>query len=108
MKVSRCVKAIRWLNWTLPAWGQVLAERAQAMAVLTELRAGPRQETIEVARTEVSRLGAELILQESQLHRRERLVKKGAAAQDELERFAYNFQATNARRSLVLNEAFGT
>jgi RND family efflux transporter MFP subunit len=73
-----------------------LAQQKQAAAVLAELRRGPRQETIEVARAELSRVNAQLKLAQTTLQRQQRLNRTSAGSQQELDVAASQFNATQA------------
>ncbi len=64
---------------------QLLAQRAQALARLAEMRAGPRRETIDAAQTQVHEQRAELALPGLQRRRRQQLVDKGVIAREEFD-----------------------
>lgn len=76
---------------------QLAAEKARALAQLSELRAGPRTEDIAAAEAAVRDLEQQLALQEIQRTRRESLYSQGAISQEELDEFAYGQGALQAR-----------
>ena len=73
------------------------AQRTAAFAKLSELKAGPRQETIRAARATVGELTALLRLQERSHTRTERLHRTGALTQQALDESTYGTQAATAR-----------
>ncbi|MEM9947955.1 MAG: HlyD family efflux transporter periplasmic adaptor subunit [Cyanobacteria bacterium P01_D01_bin.36] len=76
---------------------QVEAQRAQAIARLTELQNGARAEDIAAAEAEVRDLEQQLILQETQEQRREYLYERGAIAREQLDEFAYGANSLQAK-----------
>lgn len=73
------------------------ADRAQALAVLAELEAGPRSEDIAAAEASVRQIEQDLELQGIQRSRREFLYERGAISQEELDEFAYGQGGLQAR-----------
>ena len=73
---------------------ELIARRNQAQAVLDELVAGPRVETIEAVQAEVKSLEAQLKLAKLNLNRRKDLVDSRSIAKEEYERAFYSQQAT--------------
>ena len=73
---------------------ELVARRNQAQAVLDELEAGPRKETVEAARAEVNSLKAQLELSKLNLKRREILVAGKSISREEYEQALYDHQAT--------------
>ncbi len=76
---------------------QLEADRAQALAVLAELEAGPRIEDIAAAEATVRQLEQDLELQRIQRSRREFLYEQGAISREELDEYAYGQGALQAR-----------
>ncbi len=76
---------------------QVEAQKAQAIAQLTELKNGARAEDIAAAEAEVRDLGQQLILQETQERRREFLYERGAIAREQLDEFAFGADSLRAK-----------
>jgi len=76
---------------------QLVAQRDQAMAVLTELQRGPRQEDIDAASATVRDLENQLELQRIRQSRREYLVTEGAIASEELDEVAFGAEALAQR-----------
>lgn len=76
---------------------QAIAARNRAVAQLSELEAGARQEDIDAARAAVRNLDNELKLQRLQRSRREFLYREGAIAREQLDEFFYAEQALEAR-----------
>lgn len=64
---------------------QLQAQRAQAIARLAEMRAGPRRETIDAAQAQVREQRAELALAGLQRRRRQHLVEKGVIAREQFD-----------------------
>lgn len=62
-----------------------VAQQKRSAAVLAELRQGPRVETIEVAKAELSRLNAQSDLTQTTLRRQKRLQQTRAGSQQELD-----------------------
>ena len=73
------------------------ARRDQAQAVLDELNAGPRKETIEASRAEVKSLDAQLELAKLNLKRRKDLVSSRSISREEYDQALYDQQATMER-----------
>ena len=73
---------------------ELVARRNQAQAVLDELEAGPRKETVEASRAEVNSLKAQLELSKLNLKRREKLVANRSISREEYEQALYDHQAT--------------
>jgi multidrug resistance efflux pump len=69
---------------------QLLAQKAQAMAVLQELQNGPRRENIAVARAEVGDLQDQLALEKLKRDRREYLYREGAISKEQLDESAFS------------------
>ncbi|QDT67565.1 Multidrug export protein AcrE precursor [Planctomycetes bacterium MalM25] len=80
---------------------QAKSELAQSRAVLKELEAGPRQQTIAAARAEVSNLAAQRDVAGLRLRRRERLVQTTAISQEEYDEAVYTHRATVARTEVA-------
>jgi len=76
---------------------QLEAERAQAVAVLAELVAGPRKETIDAARAEVRNSKAQLELRQSDYQRAERLLGNRAVSQAEFDAAAFGVRSSAAQ-----------
>ena len=64
---------------------QLQAQRAQALARLAEMRAGPRRETIDAAQAQVHEQRAELELAGLQRRRRQNLMQKGVISREEFD-----------------------
>ncbi len=73
------------------------ARRNEANAVLAELLAGPRRETIDAAEAEVRALKAQLELEKSNLVRRESLLADNIIPQEEFDASKFGVQAAAAR-----------
>jgi RND family efflux transporter MFP subunit len=78
---------------------QIEAEKARAIAQLTELEVGARSEDIAVARAAVQDLEQQIGLQQSQLARREFLYEQGAIAREALDEFSFGEGSLQARLS---------
>jgi len=78
---------------------QIEAEKARAIAQLTELEVGARSEDIAVARAAVQDLEQQIGLQRSQLARREFLYEQGAIAREALDEFSFGEGSLQARLS---------
>lgn len=78
---------------------ELTAQRAEALAVLKERRAGPRRETIEAARFEVKSLKAQVELAKMKYERREGLLRRNAITQEELDTSSYEMESLAARLS---------
>jgi multidrug efflux pump subunit AcrA (membrane-fusion protein) len=76
---------------------QLEAQRDEAAAQLAELEAGPRAQQIAAARAEVRRLDAELKLQETRFHRRERLQETAAISGEEWDTARFSLQVAEAQ-----------
>ena len=76
---------------------QLLAQKAQALAVLKELQNGPRKEVIAAARAEVQDLKNQLQLQKSKASRREYLYKEGAISKEQLDEISFGAAALSDR-----------
>jgi len=76
---------------------QLLAQKAQAAAVLQELQNGPRLEVIAAARAQVIDLQSQLELERIRQTRREYLYKEGAISKEQLDEVAFNQNALSAR-----------
>jgi len=73
------------------------ARRNEATAVLAELEAGPRRETIDAADAEVRALEAQLELEKANLIRRETLLADNIIPQEEFDASKFGVQAAAAR-----------
>ncbi|MEL6938177.1 MAG: efflux RND transporter periplasmic adaptor subunit [Cyanobacteria bacterium J06598_1] len=80
---------------------QIEAEKARAMAQMTELEVGARQEDVAAAQAAVQDLEQQMALQRTQLARREILYEKGAISEEALDEFSFGEGALEAR----LNQA---
>ena len=83
----------------------LLAQKAQAQAVLAEFRNGSRSETIAQAEASVRDLEQQLELEEIKNSRRKYLYEEGAIAKEQLDEIAFNSRAlkerlTNAKSNL--------
>ncbi|MGB3790461.1 MAG: efflux RND transporter periplasmic adaptor subunit [Phormidesmis sp.] len=76
---------------------QIEAEKARAIAQLTELEVGARSEDIAVARAAVQDLEQQIGLQRTQLARREFLYEQGAIAQEALDEFSFGEGSLQAK-----------
>ncbi|MGB3573496.1 MAG: HlyD family efflux transporter periplasmic adaptor subunit [Phormidesmis sp.] len=76
---------------------QIEAEKAQALARLSELESGARSEEIAAASAAVQDLEQQIALQRVQLARREALYAQGAIAQEALDEFSFGEAALQAR-----------
>ncbi|MEO1390892.1 MAG: HlyD family efflux transporter periplasmic adaptor subunit [Cyanobacteria bacterium J06634_6] len=76
---------------------QVEAQRAQAIAQLTELQNGARAEDIAAADAAVRDLEQQLTLQQTQEQRREYLYERGAIAREQLDEFAFGANSLKAK-----------
>ncbi|MDJ0596510.1 MAG: efflux RND transporter periplasmic adaptor subunit [Pleurocapsa sp. MO_226.B13] len=75
----------------------LLAQKAQAQAVLAELRNGTRSEQIASAQASVRDLQQQLELERLKSSRREYLYQEGAIAREQLDEVAFNTRALNER-----------
>ena len=80
---------------------ELLAERKQVNAVLKELQAGSRSETIAAARSTVDSLQSQLKLAHSKNRRRQELYKSGAISREQLDEATTEVNTLEAR----INEA---
>ncbi len=76
---------------------QLLAQRAQAVAKLKEMQAGPRAETIAAARAIVRNLSSQLELARKKRSRREALYSEGAISREQLDEAASETRVLQAR-----------
>ncbi|WP_165698766.1 efflux RND transporter periplasmic adaptor subunit [Bremerella volcania] len=76
---------------------QTKAEHAQQLAILEELKAGPREEVIAAAEAEVRQLHAELQLQQANKKRREQLIERSAISRETLEDAVFGAEAAQGR-----------
>lgn len=85
-------------NQTLAAQQrQLVAQKAQAQARLSELQTGARPEDIAVAAAAVTDIEQQLILQQTQAQRREYLFNQGAISQEQLDEFSYGTNSLQAK-----------
>ena len=75
----------------------LVAQKAQAQAILAELRNGARREQIAAAQATVRDLKQQLALEKLKSSRREYLYKEGAIAKEQLEEIDFNRKALNER-----------
>ncbi|WP_019505140.1 efflux RND transporter periplasmic adaptor subunit [Pleurocapsa sp. PCC 7319] len=75
----------------------LLAQKAQAQAVLAELENGTRSEQIAAAQASVRDLEQQLELEKLKSSRREYLFREGAIAREQLEEISFNSKALNER-----------
>ena len=75
----------------------LIAQKAQASAVLAELNNGARREQITAAQANVRDLSQQLELEKLRSSRREYLYGEGAIAREELDEIAFNQKALNER-----------
>lgn len=80
---------------------RLTAQVGEAKAVLDELLAGPRQETIAAKRAELLALQSQSQVLEKQLARRQQLVEVAAVSREEYETFLFDYQAAEARVDVV-------
>jgi len=80
---------------------QIQAQVTEAQAVLAELVAGPRQETIAAKRAELRAQESQSQVLSKQLKRRERLLESASVSREEYESFLYDYQAAVARTDVV-------
>lgn len=76
---------------------QLRAQKAQATAVLQELRNGPRAEVIAAARSQVNDLQNQVALETLRRDRREYLHQEGAISREQLDEIAFNRNALQDR-----------
>ncbi|NOZ39035.1 MAG: efflux RND transporter periplasmic adaptor subunit [Planctomycetes bacterium] len=77
------------------------AQVAEAKAILEELVAGPRQETIAAKRAELLAQESQRRVLAGQLERRKQLVRSASVSREEYETFVYDYQAAAARVDVV-------
>lgn len=77
------------------------ASLAQAVAVLDEMEAGPRLETIESMRAQLQEARSRLGIAELNLSRREKLRESRSISVEEFERALYDFRATQSQFDTV-------
>lgn len=80
---------------------QVEAQVEEAKAVLEELVAGPRKETIAAKRAELRAQESRRKVLTSQLARREKLLEATAVSREEYETFQFDLQAALAREDVI-------
>jgi len=80
---------------------QFEAQVGEAKAVLDELLAGPRQETIAAKRAELRAQESQSKVLASQLARRKALVQSASVSREEYETFLHDYQAAVARVDVV-------
>ena len=80
---------------------QVEAQVSQAQAVLDELVAGPRKETIAAKRAELRAQQSQREVLASQVDRRKKLLESEAVSEEEYETYQFDLQAAIAREDVV-------
>ncbi len=80
---------------------ELQAGRAQQAAILAELQAGPRVETIDATRAEVAALSADVDLKKATLGRTQDLIKRKATSDQALDEVSLAWQASVARRDAL-------
>jgi multidrug efflux pump subunit AcrA (membrane-fusion protein) len=80
---------------------QIEAQVAEAKAVLEELMAGPRQETIAAKRAELRAQQSQQQVLAGQLERRKQLLQSASVSREEYETFLYDYEAAVARVDVV-------
>ncbi|GAB1543998.1 efflux RND transporter periplasmic adaptor subunit [Scytonema sp. NUACC21] len=83
---------------------ELLARKAQAVAVLEELKAGPRAEKIAVARAQVKQIEQQLKLEEIKHTRRKDLYNQGAISREQYEEVAFNTNVLLERLAAARSE----
>ncbi|KYC35966.1 efflux transporter periplasmic adaptor subunit [Scytonema hofmannii PCC 7110] len=83
---------------------ELLARKAQAVAVLEELKAGPRLEKIAAARAQVRQLEELLKLEEIKRSRRQNLYTQGAISKEQYDEVAFNANALIQRLAVARSE----
>lgn len=83
---------------------QLKAQRDQAAAVLTELVAGPRPQTIDAQRAAVTGIQAELELAQASFQRHQRLLQEDAVSQSAFEQAEFTVKSLEARRDAAQRE----
>ena len=76
---------------------QIRAQRSEATAVLQELEAGPRLQTIDAARATVEDLKAKVELQDRLFQRSSELVKEYAISQERVDEFELGLRSAKAQ-----------
>ncbi len=76
---------------------EILAQKAQAQAILTELQRGARIEQINGAKANVKNIQQLLELEQTKRKRREYLYQEGAISREQLDEIAFNTNALSAR-----------
>jgi RND family efflux transporter MFP subunit len=76
---------------------EIVARHQAAVAVLAELTAGPRKETIEAARAQVADLQSQLELRNRTYRRTQKLRKQNAATDQDIDTSELSLQSTEAR-----------
>jgi len=76
---------------------ELLARKAQAIAILDELKTGPRPEKIAVARAQVQDLEQQLKLENLKGQRRKNLYTEGAISREQYDEVAFNANALSRR-----------
>ena len=80
---------------------RLLAQKAQALAVLSELQNGARSEDIAAARAEVSNLSNQLQLEKIKVDRRKYLYSQGAIGRETLDEVTYRTKALSDRLDIA-------
>ncbi len=80
---------------------RLLAQKAQALAVLAELENGARPEDIAAARAEVNNLKNQLELEKIKAERRSSLYTQGAISREDLDEITYISRALNDRLNIA-------
>ena len=83
---------------------QLVAQRAEAQALLDELLAGPRPETIAAKRAELRALVARRESLKKQVARRDTLVSDNTVSREEFELFSFDLQANTAEVDRVQSQ----
>ncbi|MCG8448872.1 MAG: efflux RND transporter periplasmic adaptor subunit [Pirellulales bacterium] len=86
------------------AQARLTAQVGEAKAVLAELLAGPRKETIAAKRAELRAQQSQVKVLEGQLARRRQLVRSGSVTQEEYETFLFDTQSAQARTEVVARQ----
>lgn len=77
---------------------QLMAQRIQAVAQLSELETGPRQEEIDAAKATVQDLGQQVALADRLSQRRKSLFEQGAVSKESYEERFFNAQSLRKRQ----------
>ena len=83
---------------------QLKAELSQAEVMLTELRNGPRKETIRAARAQVADVKQQFFRQQNKLERNERLFEQNAISRESYEQSLYGTRALQAKLDLAQSQ----